>query len=226
MTYRINQNCIISVGFTLTSHQTLCAVEATNDFLSSLPPMLFHRIDFKTTGAMIGAIFCSALVDCLGATVIVNPIEKGHPDIIPASACDATEEVLRNYPQGLEIKGTIGQVDAASKLRAGVRRIEYLSGMTWQAHHQEVNNLMGFIWDFSGDTQQFGYPVITGVFYSNTLLASDWGQVSGTTGRNTKVSGMAKSGKIKMGQSWVLVIDDERYARKFRHFLASDGIGK
>ena len=35
-------------------------------------------------------------------------------------------------------------------------------------------------------------------FYSDQLLPSDWGEISGITGRNTKVTAMVKSGKEKM----------------------------
>jgi hypothetical protein len=94
------------------------------------------------------SFFCSFVVVVSSATLApsVNPIEKGHPDIIPSVGLGSSEEVLRNYPNGLEVKGTIGNIRQGANLRAGMRRIDDLTGITWQAHHREVNHLLGFLW--------------------------------------------------------------------------------
>ena len=60
---------------------------------------------------------------------------------------------------------------------------------------------------------------MTGVFYSNTLVRDDWGKISGTTGRNTKVTGMQSSGKKKMGLGWVAVIDRPEYISTYQNIL-------
>jgi hypothetical protein len=150
---------------------------------------------------------------------MVNPIEKGHPDIVPRAAAGATEAQLRNYPSGLEVKSTIGNIVQGANLRAGVKRVAQITGITWQAHHRDVRELMGLAWDFVQERESFHYPGITGVFYSSGLVAEDWGTISGTTGRNTKVSGMRSSGKNKMGQGWVLVWDDDTYVEVFERVL-------
>jgi hypothetical protein len=62
-------------------------------------------IDLKTQSGIVGAIFAAELAALVGA--IANPIEKGHPDIVPIFAAAATEAELRNYPTGLEIKSTL-----------------------------------------------------------------------------------------------------------------------
>jgi len=217
-TYKINSNFQKNLGFYLNSFQIHLAVVDVNIFLSSLPPMLYRNIDFKTTGSMIGAIFCSKLVEHI-PDAAVNPIEKGHPDIIPKIGLDCSEEQLRNYPKGLEIKGTIGNIRNGANLRAGESRINALIGITWQAHHREVNNLLGFIWDFSNTTKTFNFPSITGVFFSDMLSSDDWGEISGTTGRNTKVTGMKISGKTKMGEGIVLISDSLTYTTKYSRLL-------
>lgn len=223
ITYKINTSFNKNLGFEISYQQILQATLSVNDFLHTLTPILFKNIDFKTTGAMIGAIFCSKIIEFVPDT-IVNPIEKGHPDIIPCSALNenVNEFSLRNYPQGLEIKGTIGNITQGANLRAGVKRINSLTGITWQAHHREVNNLMGIIWDFVSDTDDdsFFSPAITAVFFSDELNNDDWGTISGLTGRNTKVSGMIKSGKEKMGKGTILIIDDEAYISKYSKFLS------
>jgi hypothetical protein len=94
-----------------------------------------------------------------------------------------------------------------------------LEGVTWQAHHREVRELLGLVWDFVDDGHNFNFPTITGSFYSDQLVEEDWGKISGTTGRNTKVSGMTSSGKKKMGTGWVSLIDDTKYIDKFKALL-------
>jgi hypothetical protein len=219
MNYRINNAFYRDFGFTVNANNILAAVEEVNLFLASLPPNLFHSIDFKTTGAMIGAVFCSFIVANI-EDAIVNPIEKGHPDIIPSNALNSAEAVLRNYPHGLEIKGTIGNITTGANLRAGIPRIGSLNGITWQAHHREVNHLLGFVWDFANEENGFYFPAITGAFFSDNLEVADWGEISGTTGRNTKVCGIRKSGKDKLGQGWVLIYDSQNYIQKYAGLLS------
>ena len=216
--YKINSRFQKNLGFDISYNEILSAVESVNTFLCTLPPNLYGSIDFKTTGAMIGAIFCAKIVEFVPGTV-VNPIEKGHPDIIPIFGLGSSEAVLRNYPKGMEIKGTIGNLKTGSNLRAGVTRVKELTGITWQAHHRKVNYLLGIIWDFVNYINGFNYPAITGVFFSDNLNLADWGKISGTTGRNTKVSGMLKSGKKKMGQGVIILYDNEPHIQKYTKLL-------
>ncbi|URN87365.1 MAG: hypothetical protein NAG77_21370 [Pseudomonas protegens] len=217
MNYKSNEDFAIEVGFSVNAENIKQAVEQTNTILSDLPANLFKSIDYKTTSAMIGAIFCNTVANLTDG--IVNPIEKGHPDIIPASAAEASEEALRNYQEGLEIKCTVGNITTGANLRAGETRIDNLTGITWQAHHREVEELLGIVWDFVDDGQNFNHPAITGAFYSSELSEDDWGAISGTTGRNTKVTGMNSSGKEKMGNGWVTLIDDPDYITKYQRLL-------
>mgnify|MGYP001152138636 CR=1 FL=1 len=215
--YLVDNDFSINVGFVVTSADVEAAIKQTNTILDDLPASLFRSIDFKTTSAVIGAVFCDTVASLTKG--IVNPIEKGHPDIIPAYGAGASEEQLRKFPEGLEIKCTVGNIQTGANLRAGQNRINKLTGITWQAHHREVQELMGLVWDFVDGGRSFSYPTITGVFYSNQLEVNDWGAISGTTGRNTKVTGMAVSGKQKMGLGWVALLDDDLYLDKFRRFL-------
>jgi hypothetical protein len=217
MGYRVRKNFSARVGFNVNASDVLHAATVTNGVLSALPASLYRSLDFKTSSAILGAVFCEHLADRTRA--MVNPIEKGHPDIVPRAAAGATEAQLRNYPSGLEVKSTIGNIVQGANLRAGVKRVAQITGITWQAHHRDVRELMGLAWDFVQERESFHYPGITGVFYSSGLVAEDWGTISGTTGRNTKVSGMRSSGKNKMGQGWVLVWDDDTYVEVFERVL-------
>ena len=148
---------------------------ASTRILQTLPLTPFTTVDLKTQSGIVGAVFAAELAGQVGE--IPNPIEKGHPDIVPRKAIGATEEELRNYPEGLEIKSTLGGVAKGSGLSAGMARIESLTGIVWQAHHRDVRSLMGLIWDFvGGRAGDLAHPSITGVFYSDTLQENDWGR--------------------------------------------------
>ncbi len=216
--YRLNDDFSIACGFAVKSEDVGVAAVRTAQQLQLLPFSLYQSIDLKTLSAIVGAVFAG----CLAARVnaLVNPIEKGHPDIIPVAGHAATEAQLRNYPQGLEVKVTVGNVKAGSELQAGEARLKCLTGITWQAHHQEVESLLGLIVDFAGAEQEGKhFPIITGAFFTDDLTRHDWGQISGTTGRNTKVTGMRSSGKTKMGQGWLLLLEEEAYLTKYANLL-------
>ena len=217
--YKVNTAVKFNCGFPLSIDNVMTAIHNTNDALEKLPVSLFRSIDYKTTSAMIGCILCESIAFTTNGAAVVNPIEKGHPDIIPSQALGSSEEQLRNYPLGLEVKCTVGGVPKGLDIKKASPRINYLENVTWQAHHQEVTELLGITFDyirsFSGYT-----PVISAAFYSDQLSISDWGEISGTKGRNTKVSGMKASGKAKMGAGWFAVLADspiywEKYSKLF-----------
>lgn len=218
MTYLLNNGFHqIYCGFQVNTEHILTSLEETSKILTILPSTLYKSIDYKTTSSIIGAIFCHNLANATGT--IVNPIEKGHPDLIPKSGENASEEQLRNYPYGIEIKCTIGNIKKGKNLRAGTTRINDLIGITWQAHHQEVRNLLGLIWDFVQENGSFNYPKITGVFYCDNLVDNDWGAISGTSGRNTKVTSLTASGKLKMGQGWIALLNHLNYINTYQKLL-------
>jgi hypothetical protein len=216
MDYRINHNFHYVSGFLVEAKNVINAVIATNRTLLKNPVNLYRTVDLKTSSAILGSIFC----DCLAQNIdgaIVNPIEKGHPDIVPSSALKASEEELRNFPLGLEIKTTVGNVKTGSALKAGRNRLDALTGITWQAHHREVRELMGVIWDFNNFNNDFVFPMVTGVFFSSDLALEDWGAISGTTGRNTKVCGMTVTGRAKMKNGWIVI--HQKYVMKYNQLL-------
>lgn len=217
MTYIINSKFKIHCGFEVNSQHIESALHLTNEFLETIPSTVYKNIDYKTTSSIVGSMFCQSIANVTGA--IVNPIEKGHPDVIPKTGENASEELLRNYPVGLEIKCTVGNITKGANLRAGQPRISSLEGITWQAHHREVKKLLGLVWDFVKSEHDFNYPKITATFYADNLVTDDWGEISGTEGRNTKVTGMKSSGKQKMGQGWVALIDNQQYKETYQKIM-------
>jgi hypothetical protein len=216
MEYIINNDFSYTSVFTLNVDHVISAVLETNSILLHNPDNLYRTLDLKTTSAIVGAVYCASLVKNIEGA-IVNPIEKGHPDIVPATAANASEVELRNYPAGLEIKTTVGNVKTGSALKPGENRLNYLTGITWQAHHQEVHELMALIWDFNAEINAFLFPMVTAVFFSSALSYDDWGAISGTTGRNTKVCGMTATGRTKMKKRWIVI--HKKYSVRYNQLL-------
>jgi len=218
--YIVNKtNKMIShdAGFHVDESIVISGVNYANEELAKIPTTVFNAIDFKSLSSIVGALFCKGIENYTNC--IVNPIEKGHPDILPTNAKTASRAELMNYPNGLEVKCTCGNLKNSIIHEYGVRRINDLGGITWQAHHPEVGKLMAIVWDFNSFDNESPTPIITGVFYANTLLPSDWGTVSGTTGRNTKVTALLKTGKIKLGTGWIAIKDEKIYINRYSKIL-------
>lgn len=79
--YLINRSITFDCGFVLSVDDVTYAINKTNESLLQLPVSLFKSIDYKTTSAMIGCIICENIAETTQGEAIVNPIEKGHPDI-------------------------------------------------------------------------------------------------------------------------------------------------
>ena len=222
MNYKINSAFNRNLGFQVNHVDVLNSVTALNTFLRSLPPNLYRSIDFKTIGALIGAVFCTKIIENVNGAV-VNPIEKGHPDIIPFVGLGSSEELLRNYPEGLEIKGTIGNLRTGANLRAGQTRINELSGLTWQAHHREVNYPLGIVWDFVNNHEDFNYPAITGAFFSDELETEDWEKSQVQQAGIQKLQECAKVEKIKWeGDGWILLYNNDNHLTKYCRLMGID----
>ena len=217
MKYKTNSYFSIDVGFEVNAEHVTAAIQQSNILLRDLPHVVYRTVDFKTISAIIGAFFCDELAFITEG--IVNPIAKGYPDLIPKSGIHASEKELRRYPKGMEVKCTIGNVETGTNLKAGDSRIENITSITWQAHHREVQSLLGLVFDFIHDGGSFAYPHITGAFYSGDLCVEDWGKISGITGRNTKVTALNSSGKNKMGSGWIAVLDDRVYIKRYQSLL-------
>lgn len=218
MDYLVKDNVRFECGFYLTPRQVVDAIYACNQQLLNLPTSLFKAIDYKTTSAMIGCMICENIAINSNGQAIVNPIEKGHPDILPNNIGCATEAMLRNYPDGLEVKCTIGGISKGSTLKKAEPRYSETNVITWQAHHQEVSQLLGLVYDYI-KTNDGNKPIVTAAFYSSVLRSTDWGAISGTKGRNTKVCGMLSSGKRKMADGWFAVLDDDNYINLYERIF-------
>jgi hypothetical protein len=215
--YIVRSDFATDCGFRVTSADIVRAIEHTNSILGDLPFSLYRSIDYKTTSSVVGSVFCDSVA--VHTDAVVNPIEKGHPDLIPPYGVNSTEEELRHYPEGLEVKCTVGNIRQGADLRAGQTRVGQLTGLAWQAHHREVDELLGLVWDFVNAEREANYPMITAAFYTTNLTVDDWGEISGTTGRNTKVTGMRVSGKEKMGTGWIALIDYADYIDAYTRLL-------
>jgi hypothetical protein len=62
MTYKVNKEFSIDCGFKVTGEDVHTSVQQSNAIFSSLPSSLYKSIDFKTTSAVVGAIFAKRLL--------------------------------------------------------------------------------------------------------------------------------------------------------------------
>jgi hypothetical protein len=200
-------------------------------------------LGMRNLSSFVGEVFAAGMVKSFDGTLRKNPHQDGYPDLLlmdeeGASEWKALEGRLRDKTPfspfktgGVEVKATCGSVptDAAcrklgfpGKPKIGETRIDLMKSYDWKAHHQETNNLLGIAWDFIE-----GRIRIVAVFYSNSLDTSygvqnrHWGAIIHPTeggGRTTSVSIMTRAGVRQMYDSWVLVIDDEKYIRFFDQY--------
>lgn len=65
----------------------------------------------------------------------------------------------------LEVKYTVESVPTGTTIPKATPRIAFFNGLAWQAHHQEVEELLGITYDYF--EVPGGYkPAITATFYS------------------------------------------------------------
>lgn len=224
--YKTNPNTTFlttDCGFDYSLGQLMEALEETNDAINDMPDMLFSAVDYKTTSAIVGCLLCLNIAKSSHGDAVVNPIEKGEPDILPSVALGGDSNTYMHYPYGIEVKCTLGTLPSDSVVEKARTRIDDVNSVTWQSHHRTVKKLLSIIYDFLPNERNDYRPVITGVFYTNQLVESDWGEISGTEGNNTKVSSLTASGCQKLGEGWVAILEDphnyfEKYATllKFR----------
>ena len=107
LNYKINPNFNINCGFVVTGVAVCDAIVQTNAILGDLPANLYKSIDYKTTSAMIGSIFCDRLADVVGA--IVNPI----PESVTIPPAPSTAPI--NIPRCLPTAPPIDANDAQSQ---------------------------------------------------------------------------------------------------------------
>lgn len=210
---------------------------------SQLDFNVFSRLGQRNISGFIGEVFKNFIcknVYCLK----LNPHPDGRPDALLLSENIASEYYktscfesrggmqmpikanLTPFPfGGIEIKSSIGSQKASSKealhtatgktsFAIGISRIEYISGITFWAHHQHSTNLVGLFYDYYSKSDFV--PQILAVF-SCDLDKSDWHTVStGNPGaKKTSNTSLSKTGVKKLYSNCVAIVDDSLYIKKF-----------
>ena len=198
----------------------------------------------KAVGNFVGRGIANNIADITWHNSVnglrVTPIDAGCPDMVPirfAKAFDAgkTPDSKKFWARfehgGLEIKVTCGSLKPkTSKIRQAAfpdgeltydaTRIEFLSSVTWSAHHSDSSRLLTFLWD-----NIRGVPQIVAGFHSDNLNPDDYGKQSDPTasdGHSTNATSLRRRGKNKL--RFVAVLNDRRYIEKLRHFLPESGL--
>tara|TARA_B100001146_G_C16101604_1_gene399687 strand:+ start:140 stop:910 length:771 start_codon:yes stop_codon:yes gene_type:complete len=174
---------------------------------------LLDVIDLKQMGQFIGSIFIQKVHETV-PYLAKTPSPTGHPDLIPkAFEKPPTSQWAQGYYDqfkhgGVEVKTSVIKTPDAKNYDIGRPRIEKPSGVEWKGHHQDINNLLGLVWDFMSNV-----PTILAGFYSDRLRPDDftYSDQKPGGGHTTNVAITKSSAKEKMGLGWVFCIKEERY---------------
>ncbi|MBL9178031.1 MAG: hypothetical protein JNM65_08205 [Verrucomicrobiaceae bacterium] len=212
------------------------AIAIFNERISKLAEFeidISRLLGMRNLSAFVGELYGASVIKAADGLFRKNPHQDGYPDLLvmdgkgrqawnDLSARLRDKKPFSPFPAGgIEIKATVGSVPAPSwfqvrgqeKPDIGDRRIAFLRGYDWKAHHRGTNNLLGLLWDFEN-----GVPCIAAVFYSASLQQKDWGgiiQPREGGGNTTSVSIMTRQGVRKMYDGWLYVRD----APEYRSFL-------
>jgi len=197
--------------------------------ISNFEVNIFEILGMRNLSAFVGEIFVRSIVQVSNGLFINNPHQDGYPDLLildPTGREEYDKNILQLKDKqpfspfrtgGIEIKATCGDVPTSTKLKKkgyekpdiGEKRIDFLTGYDWKAHHRQTNNLLSIFWDFIDQI-----PVICAVFFSSELNENDWGKIVQPKeggGKTTSVSVMNRIGVKKMYNGWICVINDESY---------------
>lgn len=205
---------------------------------------LFEALGQRNLSGVIGEIFSRFFVNKFN-DFIINPHPDGRPDILHLSnenihnyyhkQCFTNidgksipiKSKLSPFPyDGIETKCTIGSPKNNYKLQLenntgkknfeiGMPRIDYLSDLIWWAHHTHSRNLFGLYYDYY--QEEANLPQILAVFYSD-LHVDSWAKVSlgNPDSKKTSNTSLNSSGKNKMKQNCLLVIDNIKYIENLK----------
>lgn len=207
------------------------------DFYSSLGQ--------RNISGFVGEIFVKSFEKSIEGFKF-NPHGDGRPDILDISTDEAKEYLhTEGYVTtkdgispskanltpfkfgGLEVKASIGNPVTNYRQRlmndkkvagfdVGLNRLDYLSSITYWGHHTSCENLIGIYYDYSDDAE--GTPQIFAVMHSELIPKSDWNKVSiGKVGsKKTSNTSLTTSGRTKLYNNVITVVDDKRYLDKLR----------
>lgn len=237
--YKINDNNKIIFGGEeiITTEELLKAVELTNEELRTVLPESLHNFQGKA-----GEYLIRNLEKTTRGNVHRNPNSIGYPDICLTNNAErrgyfydyTKTRVVRGHMMieplpgvgtkifsgykygGPEVKTTAGIVKKTPDgLYFGDQRVNYVIDISVDAHNTCTREMFLVMYDFIDE-----YPVITGVFYSNEIVESDWKPIKNTVKIDTRGAGtiftpMLKSGIEKIKKGWLLIHDDEKYLEMF-----------
>lgn len=195
------------------------AIKVVHDVSQAYDVLLFDILGLRNLSSFVGEVFKDQLARLMPDSVIPNPNQDGHPDLLALTreakpyldrlereGLTSAKEYFSPFPYGgLEVKATCGDTPPArvmAKPKIGESRLSIMTGLNWKAHHRETNHLISLVWDFVD-----GIPTILAAFYRNDLSPDDWGRMvtPGEGSRTTSVSIMAGVGVRKMAAGWVVL---------------------
>ena len=125
-------------------------------------------LGLRNLSAFVGEVYNRAVKKIAGDLLENNPHQDGYPDLLImdeigrkawnmlSSQLHEKEPFSSFSTGGIEVKATCGDLKSGKWFTAnniqkpiiGEKRLEWVTGYNWKAHHRETNNLIGLIWDF------------------------------------------------------------------------------
>ena len=211
-------------------------------YFEELELEIFHILGQRNISGLIGEVFSRFLEKDVaslrsnphqdGRPDLLNIQSQKSKDYFRYSFLDDGEKYpiksrFSPYPHGgIEVKCTIGDSRSVKKevkakllsqkygvdvFDVNIPRIDLFGGITYWAHHQDCSSLLGIYYDYY-DKQKFN-PQIISLFYTE-LEKSDWYDISvgNIDSKKTSNTSLRPSGKEKIKNGLVAIIDDERYS--------------
>jgi hypothetical protein len=170
LTYKIDTGVEFAhIGFTTSVIEITNGWKSCNEYITTIPIANWKKLSNTTISTCISDYLCW-FIDEQCQDCMLNEHEKGYPDLIPSNIDKNNTIGNGRYKSGAQIKITCRD--------------------SWAAHHPNVKNLLGGIWNYLD-----GIPQVVGLFYIDELTEDDF-----TTKQETKHNMNTPSCTIRGGE--------------------------
>ena len=172
---------------------TNCNTDIRQQYIDAdrYPAALIKNVPLKNLSGAVGECFGQHL-SLVTNTIQKNPHESGTPDFLPVvnkSVEWITTPTRDYYPYG----GFDTKASYSKQLK--------FSEVSASSHHDKTSTVLVIQWAF-----QHQVPVIIGIYYTNSLIPSDWKKTVGKPGsKTTNAAVLTATGKDKLRKGWVVL---------------------
>lgn len=204
-----------SISSELVARAAQLTNERFNEFYNQFPDIAKSSEEGAALSSAMGSLFNDKLIELSNGRLVKNPCHAGHPDILNISQKKYKDyfNFKLNDEKWEELGGNGG-----TYIFDGIESKCSKNDLSWSAHHSENTNLLGITCDIVNSHFQ-----IVAVMFSY-LDENDWTKVKITNRKDsTPVSTLTKSGKEKMRNGWLCVLNEPKYISKYNFESKSGG---